>query len=124
RRPAEGMNGPEEKMSRAELIARIRSLEARVREGADRAALVHELQVHQQELQAQQDQLLEAQLALESARDRYADLFNLAPIGYVMLDPQGLIQEINVAGLRFLGVGDAQRVRGIPLARYVHEADR
>ena len=78
-----------EQMSRAELVAYLHELEGQLRDDAERRALVHDLQVHQEELEAQQRQLIETQQALETARDRYADLFDFAPLGYVMLDLGG-----------------------------------
>lgn len=65
--------------------------------------LLHELQVHSEEITAQNEQLLKAQAELEQARDRYADLYDFAPIGYVSLNPDGRILEINLTGAALLG---------------------
>ncbi|MDO9530618.1 MAG: PAS domain S-box protein [Deltaproteobacteria bacterium] len=65
--------------------------------------LVHELQVHQIELEMQNEELLRAQEAITGTGNRYADLYDFAPVGYVTLDPQGLINEINLTGARLLG---------------------
>jgi PAS domain S-box-containing protein len=65
--------------------------------------LLHELQVHSEEITVQNEQLIKAQWELEQARDRYADLYDFAPIGYVSLDPEGTILEINLTGAALLG---------------------
>jgi PAS domain S-box-containing protein len=66
--------------------------------------LVHELQVHQVELKLQNDELRQAQIAMEKSRDRYADLYDFAPIGYLTLNREGMISEINLTGGDMLGV--------------------
>ena len=53
--------------------------------------LVHELRVHQIELEMQNDELRLAQLALEQARDKFLDLYDYAPVAYFTLDKNGLI---------------------------------
>ena len=50
----------------------------------------------------QQRQLIEAQRALEESRDRYADLYDFAPVALVTLDRSGVIQEANLAAAALL----------------------
>ncbi|MDD5250637.1 MAG: EAL domain-containing protein [Rhodocyclaceae bacterium] len=66
--------------------------------------LLHELQIHQMELEMQNEQLRADQLALEEARDRYIDLYEFAPVGYATLTAEGQIADINFAGARLLGL--------------------
>ena len=66
--------------------------------------LLHELQVHQIELELQNGELLRSQQALEEARNRYSDLYEFAPVAYLTLDEQGLIYKINLTGATLLGV--------------------
>jgi PAS domain-containing protein len=59
----------------------------------DAQRLVHELQVHQIELEMQNTELQQARDALETALERYSDLFDFAPVGYLILDHEGTIRE-------------------------------
>lgn len=68
-----------------------------------KAELLHDLQVHQVELEMQNKKLRESQIELEMARDRYADLYDFAPVGYLTLDGQGKVIEINLTGAVMLG---------------------
>ena len=61
-----------------------------------------ELQVHQIELEMQNDALRQAQSALEESRDRYSDLYEFAPVGYITLTADGIIEAINLTGTALL----------------------
>lgn len=70
----------------------------------------------------QTEALIESQRLLEESRDRYFELFDSAPIGYIKLNSGGMIAAINGAGLRLLGAG--HEVLRMPLRRFVREEDR
>ncbi len=58
--------------------------------------MVHELQVHQIELEMQNDELRSIHAELEAAHARYFDLYDKAPVGYFTISEQGLIREANI----------------------------
>jgi diguanylate cyclase (GGDEF)-like protein/PAS domain S-box-containing protein len=66
--------------------------------------LLHELQVHQIELEMQNEGLKEAQIALEASRDRFVDFYEHSPVAYLTLSDKGLITDINLTGAKLLGV--------------------
>ena len=74
----------------------------------DTAQLVHELQVHQIELEMQNEELQNAYDAVEALRDRYADIYDFAPVGYFTLDARGIILQVNLAGAILLGIKRSQ----------------
>jgi PAS domain S-box-containing protein len=66
--------------------------------------LVYELQVHQVQLEMQNEELRRMQVSLEESRDSYIDLYELAPVGYLTLTHTGLIDKVNLAASKLLGV--------------------
>jgi len=85
----------------------------------DVQSLVHELQVHQIELEMQNEELRRAQKELEDAYNRYSDLYDFAPIGYFTFDKKGLIFEVNLTGAKKLGVERAYLIKK-PFSLYIH----
>ncbi len=74
------------------------------RTDADTQRLLHELQVHQIELEMQNAELQDARDRMETMLERYTDLYDFAPVGYFSIDEQGLILEVNLTGAALLGV--------------------
>ena len=84
--------------------------------------LVHELRVHQIELEMQNEELRRMQEVLEASRARYFDLYDLAPVGYFTLSEQGLILEANLTAATMLGVPRGALVKQ-PLTRLIVPED-
>jgi PAS domain S-box-containing protein len=85
--------------------------------------LIHELEVHQVELELQNEELRHSQSEIEESRKKYFDLYDLAPIGYVTLDRNGLIREINLTGGGLLG-REKRYLIGSRFARFVQQSDQ
>ena len=86
---------------------------------------LHELRIHQIELEMQNSVLHRAQLELEESHARYFDLYDLAPVGYVTVSENGLMIEANLTAATMLGV--ARGVPGIahPLfSQFIHIEDQ
>jgi PAS domain S-box-containing protein len=84
---------------------------------------LHELLVHQIELEMQNQELRRVQTELDAARERYFDLYDLAPVGYCTLSEQGLILETNLTAATLLGV--ARRILlNQPISRFILHEDQ
>ncbi|MFH1112812.1 MAG: ATP-binding protein [Pseudomonadota bacterium] len=105
-------------------------LRRRVTDGVDIAGLspedvqkyLHELQVHQIELEMQNDEMRKAQLALEDSRDKYLELYDYAPVAYFTLNAKGLVLETNLTALLLLEEGRESLVNK-PFSRFVCAED-
>ncbi len=70
---------------------------------ADVKKLLHELQVHQIELEMQNEELREANETAETALKKYTILYDFAPVGFFILESDGSISELNFTGAEMLG---------------------
>ncbi len=84
--------------------------------------LVHELRVHQIELEMQNEDLRQAQVNLEELKDRYLDLYDFAPVGYLTLNDKGFILEANLTAVRLLGE-ERQNLIETFFSRFVSQED-
>ncbi|WP_394755265.1 PAS domain-containing sensor histidine kinase [Rhodoferax sp.] len=84
----------------------------------DTRQLMHELAVHQAELEMQNDELGRVQQALEASRARYFDLYDLAPVGYLTVSAEGLILEANLTAATLFGVSRSALVKR-PISRFI-----
>ena len=80
---------------------------------------IHELRVHQIQLEMQNEELRRSQLELESARDRYSDLYDFAPVGYFTVNDKGTIVEANLTCAAMLGVEARGWLIGKPFSRFI-----
>lgn len=85
--------------------------------------LIHELEVHQIELEMQNEELRQAQIDLEAARDKYADLYDFAPVGYFSLTNKGLILDANLNGATMLGI-ERRKLTGRPFSQFISKDDQ
>lgn len=73
--------------------------------------LLHELLVHKVELELQVEELRIAHTSMEEMRDRYLDLYEFAPVGYITISHEGLISDINLTGTALLGIERSQLIK-------------
>ena len=84
--------------------------------------MLHELRVHQIELEMQNEELRVSQLALDTARARYFELYDLAPVGYCTVSEQGLMTQANLTMASLLGMSRGALVKQ-PVTRFIHRDD-
>lgn len=84
---------------------------------------LHELRVHQIELEMQNEELRGTQSALEISRARYVDFYELAPVGYCTLTEKGLICEVNLTTATLLNVPRSQLIKQ-PIGNFIFNDDQ
>ena len=89
----------------------------------DTAAIIHELRVHQIELEMQNEELRRAALELGASREKYFALFDLAPLGYITVGDNGIVDVANLTGAQLLGV-ERRFLVGQSLNAFVFAPDR
>ena len=85
---------------------------------ADVQKVVHELGVHQVELEMQNEELRRTELELTRSRDRFSDLYDFAPVGYLTINLEGTVLEANLTAAKMLGVVRNQLVAQ-PFSRFI-----
>ena len=85
--------------------------------------LVHDLQVHQIELEMQNEELRRTHAALESSRSHYFDFYDLAPVGYCTVTEKGLIREVNLTTCALLNVTRSQLIKQ-PISKFIFNDDQ
>lgn len=84
----------------------------------ERLLLLHQVSVYQEEIVVQNEALIRAQSAIEQTRDRFVELYEFAPHGYVTLDRQGVIRQCNLTASALFG-RTRPSLEGIPLLNFV-----
>jgi PAS domain S-box-containing protein len=84
---------------------------------------LHELRVHQIELEIQNEELHRAQAEIEAGRARYFDLYDMAPVGYCTVSEQGLVLEANLTAATLLGTTRSALVMR-PLSQFIVKEDQ
>jgi chemotaxis family two-component system sensor kinase Cph1 len=85
--------------------------------------LIHELKIHQVELEIQNEELRQTQVELADSRDRYYDLFDFAPVGYFTIGKEGIIEEINLTACKMFGVDRSKTHKMKSFTDFVDDSD-
>ena len=85
--------------------------------------LVHELQIHQAELEAQNEELRRTQEKLQASKERYFELYDMAPVGYFSISEAGIILEANLTAASMLGVAPRD-LRARQFSSSIYKADQ
>ncbi|MCX6914433.1 MAG: PAS domain-containing protein [Verrucomicrobia bacterium] len=123
RNPDQPPDGAELRRLAEERLKSRRTEDSGQKTESEPARLVHELQVHQIELEMQNEELQQARARMEALLAQYTDLYDFAPTGYFNLAPDGTILAVNLTGTRLLGLGRAELLKR-HLGLLVAEADR
>ncbi|MDD4253870.1 MAG: PAS domain-containing sensor histidine kinase [Methanofollis sp.] len=104
-----------------ERLSRVPSVSSDLK-GQTPEEIIHELQVHQIELEMQNDELRRIQHELEISRYKYLDLYDFAPVGYLTLTDKALISEANLNGAGLLGV-ERRKLDGARFRKFIAQGD-
>jgi PAS domain S-box-containing protein len=113
----------EQLRTRAEAALRVTRSDVRSMSPTELQRVIHELQIHQIELEMQNETLRVTQRELEQSEERYRELFDSGPMGYVSIDAMGRVVSVNQAALLLLGLERA-KLLGKRLAQLFTRQDR
>ena len=85
--------------------------------------MLHDLQVHQVELEMQNEELRRQQVKLDESLARYVDFYDLAPVGYCTVTEEGLIKESNLTTSKLLNVPRSELLKQ-PITRFIFNDDQ
>lgn len=89
----------------------------------DEKKLLHGLLVHHIELEMQNEELHNAQLELDKTREKYFFLYNLAPVAYLTISEDGIIEEANITAANLFGLGKTQLIKQ-PIRKFIIKEDQ
>ena len=89
---------------------------------ADTQRLLHELQVHQIELEMQNEELQQTRTEVEAGLQQFTELYDFAPVGYITLASDGMIKQVNLRGASLIGT-ERSRLVGSNFNLFVASAD-
>lgn len=110
-----------EKLRKEQLVELLKKLQLEldsVKTGQENQRAVHELRVHQVELEVQNRELKETRDQLEDVLDNYARLYDFAPVAYLTLNERGVIKEVNLTGAAMLDM-DRKDLVALPLLLFI-----
>ena len=81
--------------------------------------LYHEIQIHQIELELQNEELVNARKESDEELEKFTNLYYNSPIGYIILDRNGIINMINISAAALLG-GNKSKLTGLPFRFFIH----
>ena len=108
---------------RAEQLVREGPAGLKDRSAEDVQSVIHELRVHQIELEMQNEELRRTHLELHAARDKYSDLYDFAPVGYFTISEKGMISDVNLTMCTMLGV-ERGLLTGNPFSHFINRDDQ
>ncbi|MCG8487723.1 MAG: EAL domain-containing protein [Chromatiales bacterium] len=85
-------------------------------------SIIHDLQVHQIELEMQNEELRNAQVTISESRDRYSMLYESAPVGYLSLNEKGIVTECNTKFCEMIGLG-REKIIKYPIGRFILDSE-
>ena len=107
----------------AEVMLSKSGTDLKLMSSADVETLLFEFQVHQIELELQNEELKRAHQELSESRDDFARIYNLSPVAYVTLNEQGIIKKANLAAGQLLGCSQEALINK-KLGKYIHPSDQ